>query len=87
MNFPDAHLYTSKAFRRGCTQEILQSGGTTDVIKASGAWQGNGFRSYLDFEFHRSRQISRMLIALDDSSPDDEARAPQPKAVRKKHPE
>ena len=85
-NFPDAHRYTSKEIRRGATQESLQTGGTVEVIKSAGAWLGNGFRSYVDFGFNRSRQISRMLIALDDSSPDDENRTPQPKAVRRKRP-
>ena len=46
----------------------------------------NGFRSYVDFEFNRSRRISRIPIALDDSSSDDENRTPQPKAVQEKRP-
>ena len=82
MNVPNAHRYTSKAFRRGTTQEIRQSGWTIDVIKSSGAWLGNGFRSYVSFEFNRSRQISRLLIALGDSSSDDEEPHPKTKVAR-----
>ena len=54
-----------------------------EVIIASWAWLGSGFRSYLDFAFNRPRKISRTPIALGDSYPGNENRTPQPKAVRK----
>ena len=79
--FPDAHRYASKAFLRGDTQEILQPGVTIEVTKSSWTWLGGGFRSYVDFEFTRPRKISRLLIALDDSSPEEEPR-PRNKAAR-----
>ena len=82
MSFPDVHRYTSKASRRGATQEILHPWGTIEVTKSPGAWICNGFRSYVDFEFNRPRKISRLLIALDDSSSDDEDRPPKPRSAR-----
>ena len=86
MSSPNAHRYTSNAFRRGDTQELLQSGGTIEIIKSPGAWIGNGFRSYIDLEFNKTRQIPRTLIQLDDSSSDAEGQTHQPKVIRKKHP-
>ena len=85
MKFHNAHRYTSKAFRHGATQEILQPGGTLEVIKSSGAWLGNGYRSYVDLEYTRARQISRLLIALGDSSSDDEEHPPKTKAAETQH--
>ena len=46
------------------------------------AWVGSGFRSYVDFEFNGSRQISRLLIALEDSSSEDEGPNPKTKVAR-----
>ena len=82
MNPPNAHRYNSKAFRRGPTQEITQAGRTIAVIKSPGACLGNGFRNYVAFEFNRPRPISRLIIALDVSSSEDEEPNPKTKVAR-----
>ena len=66
-------MYTSKAFRRGATQELIQTGNALDVIKGSGGWQGSGIRSYGDLEVENAFRISRRPIALSDAdSPEDD---------------
>ena len=72
LKFRDAHRYTSKAFRRGATQELSQGGETLEVIKGSGGWIGNGFYSYVDLEFDKTLRISRLLIKLDENSSSEE---------------
>ena len=69
----DSRKFTSNAFRRGATQELLTSGNSLDVIKGSGGWWGSGFRSYVDVAMGHAFRISRCLITLsEDSSSDDE---------------
>ena len=80
LNFPNGHRYTSKAIRRGATQELTETGKMMQVIKGSGAWVGDGFLSYIDLEFDKTLKISRLLISLEDSSSDEEGprnRAPK----------
>ena len=73
LGFADGAEYTSKAFRRGATQELLQGGNSLDVIKGSGGWAGSGFRSYVDLEMDTSFRIARLLVVLsDDESSEDE---------------
>ena len=82
LDFKDAHRYTSKALRRGATQELTQKGETLEIIKGSGAWIGGGFRSYIDLEFDKALRVSQMIINLDkDSSSEDDS--PRKKAPRK----
>ena len=68
LKFQNAHMYTSKAFRRGATQELLQTGETLEVIKGSGTWVGNGSRSYIDLEFDKTLRVSQTIIKLDRDS-------------------
>ena len=73
IGFKDSRKFTSKAFRRGATQELLTAGNSLEVIKGSGGWWGSGFRSYVDVEMDRAFRISLCLVALSgDSSSDDE---------------
>ena len=44
LKFPEAHKYTSKAFRRGATQGLLMTGNALEVINGHGGWWGSGFR-------------------------------------------
>ena len=64
--FVDGAKYTSKAFRRGSTQELLQTGNSLEVIKGAGGWAGSGFRSYVDLEMDTSFKITRLLVVLSD---------------------
>ena len=63
MNIKDACRYTSKAFRRGVSPELLQRGSAIAVVKSSGAWLGSGYGSYIDLEFDKARKISKILTA------------------------
>ena len=72
LGFSDGHLYTSKAFRRGSTQELHQSGNSLEVIKGAGGWHGAGFKSYIDHEIDSSFRISRLLVALSDGDSSEE---------------
>ena len=86
IGFPGGEKFTSKAFRRGATQELLLAGNTLEVIKGSGGWWGSGFRSYVDLEMDNAFRISRCLIVLSDgSSSEDEKRAKQDQRRRKQH--
>ena len=85
LRFQDAHKFTSKAFRRGATQELLMTGNSLEVVKGSGGWWGSGFRSYVDIEMDHAFRISRALIALRDSDSSDAGdKPPAEKADRKR---
>ena len=80
INFPNGHRYTSKAIRRGATQELTETGELPQSIKGPGAWVGDGFLSYIDVEFDKTLKISGILISSEDSSSDEECprnRAPK----------
>ena len=80
MAFPNGHRYTSKAIRRGATQELTETGKLLQAIKGSGGWVGGGFRSYIDLEFDKTLKIPMLLISLEESSSDEEGprnRAPK----------
>ena len=68
LKFKDAHKYTSKALRRGATQELPQTGETLEVIKGSGAWVGNGFKGYIDLEFDKTLRVSQMIIKYEQNT-------------------
>ena len=73
IGFEDGSQFTSKAFRRGATQELLTTGNSLEVIKGSGGWLGPGFRSYVDLGMDSAFRISKLLVELsDDDSSDDE---------------
>ena len=56
MDWEGAPRYTSKAFRKGATQELLKHGPTTAAIKSSGAWLVSGYGSYIDLEFDKAQK-------------------------------
>ena len=63
MGMKAAFRYTSKDFRRGAPQELLQHGSTISLIKSSGDWIGSGYGSYIDLEFDKAQKISKILTA------------------------
>ena len=68
LKFADAQNFTSKAFRRGATQEILQAGNNLETLKGSGGWAGSGFLPYVDTEIASAFKAQKMIIALSDGS-------------------
>ena len=63
MDMEAACRYTSKAFRRGASQELLQHGPTIAAIKSSSAWMGSGYGSYIGLEFAKAPNISKIQTA------------------------
>ena len=61
-------MYTSKALRRGATQELIRTGRNLAAIKVSGAWVGGGFKSYIDLEFDKTLRVSQMIIKYDQNT-------------------
>ena len=83
--FKDAPRFTSKAFRRGATQETLQTGNNLETAKGAGAWAGPGFLSYVDMEVDAAFKAQKMLISLSDgSSSEDEGGKPKTTKLRRK---
>ena len=78
IGLPDGAIYTSKAFRRGATQELLQTRNTLEAIRGAGGWWVSGFRSYVDLEMGNDFRISMAPIVLSDgSSSEDEQKTKQ----------
>ena len=67
-----AHKYSSHAFRKGATQEILASGSTFATILGSGTWTSGGFRNYLDLQCDEAANISALLLETANSDSEDE---------------
>ena len=83
--FKDAPRFTAKAFRRGATQETLQTGNNLETAKGAGAWAGPGFLSYVDMEVDAAFKAQKMLISLSDgSSSEEEEKKPKATKLRRK---
>ena len=84
IGFDGGSQFTSKAFRRGATQELLTTGNSLDAVKGSGGWLGPGFRSYVDLGMDSAFLISKLLVDLsdDDSSEDERIRLDKEKRKR-----
>ena len=75
LRFDRANEYSYKAFRRGATKEILETGPTLAVIITSGQWAAAGYRAYLDLQLYDALNISPLLIesiGIDSDETDDE---------------
>ena len=64
--------FASKAFRRGASDEIRRSGSTFATILTSAAWNGAGFKAYLDLMKEEGANITALLLTKDDSDTSDE---------------
>ena len=77
LRFDRAREYSSRAFRRGATQEIKDTGSTLAVIITSGGWTAAGYKSYLDLQMDEALNISALLIESMDSDSDETDDEPQ----------
>ena len=59
------------------------AGRSTDLIKITGGWVGSGFKSYVDLEVDKAINVTKMIVALSDSSSSDEEPS-RPKGDRAK---
>ena len=48
LGIENAMNYSTKAFRRGTAQQILESGGTLAEVCQAAQWHGRAFQLYLD---------------------------------------
>ena len=67
--------YSTRLFRRGATQELLEKGSSDIAIRPAGCWGGMDFRSYIDAQLTDSMEISCLVATVSDSECDDEANA------------
>ena len=81
--FLDARKFTSKAFRRGATQELLTTGNSLEVVKNSWGCRGPGFSSYVDIAMDKAFRIARLLVTLSDDSSDEELPNAKTKRAKK----
>ena len=62
MGFGQGGLYSPHAFRRGETQEIIDSGSTISTIIKSGTWLSACYKNYLDLKADEEINISTLLL-------------------------
>ena len=74
--FRSAGKFPSHCFRRGATQELQVSGGSSGTIKGAGCWRGMGFRSYVDTQLTDALKVSRILARATNSDSEDDADIP-----------
>ena len=70
-NYDEDRRYSPHAFRRGATEEIKNSGSTTDTIIKSDIWAAAGRRPYLGIQIDETSNISRLLLETANSDSDD----------------
>ena len=71
LNYEDGHRYSPHAFRRGATQEIINSGSTFPTILKSGICTSGGYKCYLGLRADEAINISSLLASVLDSDSDD----------------
>ena len=72
MGIPEAERYSSRAFRRGTSQELKEPGSPWSVVASSGIWHSPALRGYLDMS--RAVEVgAQQLFDVDmDSVSEDE---------------
>ena len=61
MEIPDAHSYSTKAFRRGAAMDIMSSGSTLAQIMRSAGWSSQAFRAYLVFQMEEGCNMKEIF--------------------------
>jgi hypothetical protein len=80
---PEVVSYSSKDFRRGMAQWVLEQGGSLATALAAGQWSSAAYRSYVDTEGLDDLAVLQALADLSDC--EDDASGP-PRATRAKAP-
>ena len=68
VGFTDSESYSSKCFRRGCSNAMKDSNSTLGQIMRAAGWNAAGFRSYLLLQKDEEAFVASLIRALD--SPD-----------------
>ena len=70
---PSAERYSSRAFRRGASQELKEPGSPWAVVASSGLWRSPSFRGYVDMSRDVELGVQQLFdIDFDSDSADDE---------------
>ena len=77
IRFDRAQEYSSKAFRRGATNEISETGSTLAAVITSGGWAAADYKSYLDMQMDEALNISSLLVEAADSDSDETDEEPK----------
>ena len=72
LRYADGDKFTSKAFRRGDSEEIKNAGSTFATILTSGTWDGAGFRAYIDIMKDEDVNITALLMDGENSDTSDD---------------
>ena len=78
LEFDQGGLYSPHGFRRGETQEVMDSGSTLATIIKTGTWLSACYENYLDLKSDEAANISTPLpdqlgSDSEDSDPDNRA--------------
>ena len=72
LSIPDSELYTSKCFRRGCSNAMKDSDSTLGQIMRAAGWNAAGYRSYLLLQQDEEKFIASLIRALEFPDSEDE---------------
>ena len=70
MGVPQAHRFSSHAFRRGSAQEMNETGSPLSVVAGAGMWRSNAVKTYIDLDAHVEANV-RHLFKVDMESDSD----------------
>ena len=74
MQIPNAHAYSTKAFRRGAAMDIMSSGSTLAQIMRSAGWSSQAFRAYLVFQMEEECNMKAIFAGSSHSDRDSKAK-------------
>ena len=66
LNVPDAHTFTTKAFRRGTAQQMVKSRSSLGQILTAGQWSSAAFMTYLQLSEVNEEAVFELLDELSD---------------------
>ena len=72
LSIPDSELYTSKCFRRGCSNATKDSDSTLGQIMRAAGWNAAGYRSYLLLQQDEGKFIDSLIRTLELPDSEDE---------------
>ena len=76
LGIEDAQSYSTKAFRRGTAQQMLESGSSLAEVMKAAQWRGPAYRLYLEQNALDELALFQALEGLSDDEGDDLTTAP-----------
>ena len=74
IGFADSDSFSSKCFRRGCSNAMKDSNSTLGQIMRAAGWNAAGFRSYLLLQKDEEAFVSSLIRALDSPDSDSDSK-------------